>query len=701
MRPFSDRYLQNALPERSGFQDFKEERGIMSSFLEFAAAVRVQFQNMIELNHTLVYMDVGGDSLWETYLGSFPPGSNPLYNKNTDHDCRACRHFIRNVGNVASIDQRTFELMSIWDVSVEGPYQAVADALAAQVKSAPVKNLFFTPESRAGSLKNHMKLESGEVVTWDHFFLEIPLRLVNANPGPANAKAKSNYDVFLRGLKEITPGSIDVVLDLIAQDSIYRGADHKGLLLTFKMLQERFLRLGQQAPEKQLLFCWASSPSTSPALLIRNTVIGTLLTDLSEGVELERAVASFESKMAPTNYKRPTALVTPAMVQRAQDKIMELGLAPALERRFAAIEDIRINDILFADRSARKAMNVFDDLARRAVEKLPNLNKVEDVPIEKFLTDVLPQAESLEVFVENKHAGNFVSLIAPVDPEAKPLFKWSNNFSWSYAGDLADSIKERVKRAGGNVTGDLRCSLSWFNYDDLDLHMQDPGGAHIFYGDKRPFHTTGVLDVDMNAGSGKTRNAVENIVYPRRTLMKEGVYTLYVRNFHARETVDVGFEVEIEFEGTVHSFSYSKAVRQNENVIVAKFRYTHAKGIEFIESLEFTQASKTLWQVPTQAFHPVNVVMLSPNYWTDQIGNKHYFFMLNDCRHEGQARGFFNEFLSQELNEHRKVIEMVGARMTTEKSDRQLSGLGFSSTQRNHLLCRVKGSFTRTVRIVF
>ena len=28
-----------------------------------------------------------------------------------------------------------------------------------------------------------------------------------------------------------------------------------------------------------------------------------------------------------------------------------------------------------------------------------------------------------------------------------------------------------VKRAGGNVTGKLRVSLSWFNHDDLDLHV--------------------------------------------------------------------------------------------------------------------------------------------------------------------------------------------------------------------------------------
>ena len=58
--------------------------------------------------------------------------------------------------------------------------------------------------------------------------------------------------------------------------------------------------------------------------------MGTLLIDLSNGVDLERAVKSYENIMAPSNYKRPTALITKKQIEAAQKKVEELGLTDAL-----------------------------------------------------------------------------------------------------------------------------------------------------------------------------------------------------------------------------------------------------------------------------------------------------------------------------------------------------------------------------------
>ena len=62
----------------------------------------------------------------------------------------------------------------------------------------------------------------------------------------------------------------------------------------------------------------------------------------------------FESKVAPTNYKRPTALVTKGMIDKAQKKVAELGIEPSLDRRHATVDDLTINNVQYTDNSIKK-----------------------------------------------------------------------------------------------------------------------------------------------------------------------------------------------------------------------------------------------------------------------------------------------------------------------------------------------------------
>jgi hypothetical protein len=669
-----------------------------SRFTDIQKAVGKQFKEMSAKR----LFSTGTDSaaLWDTYLASFPEGFNPIYKKRTEHDCGNCRHFIKALGGVVNILDG--KIITLWDFKIDGPYQVVADAMAAYVRERAIENVYLNYQRMVGQGSSRQLLEDKTVKTWDHYYVNLPASAVVGKDqiGPRTGEFRATHDVMLRGLTEITTDAVETALDLIAQGSLYRGEEHKFAVLEFQKLQAKFHGLSVAVRD---LFVWERMESVHASVArIRNSVIGTLLTDLSEGKELEDAVKAFEVKVAPTNYKRPTALVTKAMVAQAQKKVDELGLTTALERRYATIDDITVSNILFADRAIKSLRgNVFDDIAAGAAVDIKKLGKVEEVPIADFISKVLPTAKTVEALFENRHAGNMVSLIAPVDATAKPLFKWPNGFSWSYVGDLADSIKERVKQAGGSVTGDFRASLAWYNYDDLDLHLKGPG-LYIWFRSKTDFRSGGALDVDMNAGSGKTRSAVENITFPKREKMPEGEYTLFVNQFHPRESKDVGFEVEMEFDGQVYNFAWANAMRHTQNVVVCKFAFTRKDGLKILESLPTTQASKAVWALPTQTFQKVRVVMLSPNQWDGrEIGNRHYFFMLEGCKNDGTARGFFNEFLGEALTPHRKVLEMVGARMKTEESDRQLSGLGFSSTRRDHLLCRVTGSFARTVKVGF
>ena len=680
-------------------------------FMKIKTPVAAKFAAMAK-SGAVFRVELDKDILYSTYLDSFPEGTNNMYRERREYDCSCCRSFIKSVGNMVTVDGQG-NIDSIWNVKIkdEPNFQPVVDALHKFVVSHAISEAFFSSEPTAGVDRNHEQREDGTVIQWDHFFVNIPRELVLKDSGTKRSEILARHDVLLRGANELTDDAINTVLDLINQNSLYRGQEHKDNVVKFEGARKVLRAITDEVKRSHL--AWKLAVELRPSVsMLRNSSIGTLLQDLSNGRDIEGAVNSFEAMVAPTNYRRPTAIVTPKMIEQAKAKVEELGLTSALRRRYANLSDITVNNILFADRSARKVItgdeDVFDTLSSSA--KVQDFNKIEEVSIEKFISDILPTASNLEVYLERRHKPNLVSLITSVDPTCANLFKWSNNFTWSYVGDVADSIKEKVKAAGGNVTGDVCCRLAWYNHDDLDFHMEEPVD-HIYFGAKTSRSTGGRLDVDMNAGCGTTREPVENIFYSKITNMVKGNYNLNVRQFSKRETTDVGFDVEIDVLGTVHHFSHPQAVPSGAYINVATLVSDGKGNIQVIpgpgvSSSKGVSNGKTenIWGLDSGDFHRANVVMMSPNFWDDQvgIGNKHYFFMLDQMKNEGTARGFFNEYLKPELDAHRKVLELVGSKMKTEETNDQLSGLGFSSTSRNDLIVRVTGkSLKRVIKIRF
>ena len=491
-------------------------------------------------------------------------------------------------------------------------------------------------------------------------------------------------------------------MELINQTptSLYRGKEFEPILHQFVLLQRQYKRLPEDEREN---FCWtAAGEAGSVVSRIRNTAIGTLLVDLSAGMDLEGAVERFENKVSGTNYKRPTALVTPRMVEQAKEKLTELGLLTALERRYATETDIPVFNLLFKDKP-QILTDVFDEISRDALINPRTLSKVEEISIEDFIKNVVPTATTIQVLVENRHLNNLVSLLTAQDPNAPMLFKWGNPFSWSYAGNIADSIKERIKQAGGNVEGALRTSLSWSNYDDLDIHVQEPRGFVIHFRAKQNPMTSGTLDVDMNAGGCNSRSPVENIIWTQKDRMQEALYRVAVQNFNQRETNDTGFAIQIECNGEVFDFEFKTNPRNQEMQQIAEFEYSKETGITFKGEVKSNILSKTKWNVKTNRWSKVTRLLLSPNHWDGErgIGNRHYMFMLENCQSDEAPRGFYNEFLRPEMDENRKVFEVLGSKIQVPESQNQLSGLGFSDTQKSSIIAQVVGKFKRTLKINF
>lgn len=649
---------------------------------------------------------VDKDVLWNTYLDSFPSGTNELFRERREYDCGYCRGFIKNFGNIVVI--KNGKIHTIWDFKIkDDKFQQVINALDALVKSCAVDNVFLPKVSRFGQLVSHESCDDGRVITWHHFCVDIDSKFIFSGNrdtvGTVLGQYRDTRNVLERSLTEISKDSINTVLELISQNSLYKGNEWNAALKKLRDIQKKYNKLDDS--EKNT-FCWETSVEVGPAIgRIKNHSIGVLLQDITAGVDLDEAVRKYEKIVAPTNYKRPKAIFTKKMIEDAEKLLVEEGLIDSLPRRYAVVEDITVNNILFANRDSVSKMSgsVFDDLKKEASSKPKNLGKVEEVSIQKFVSDILPTATSVEALFENKHCGNLVSLIAPQNADAKTLFKWNNGFSWAYNGNITDSMKERVKSAGGKVDGVLRFSIQWNtendNKNDLDAHCKEPRGNLIYYGNKRNAMTGGNLDVDI---INPTNNpAVENITWPVLSKMEEGTYTFMVNNFTHRGGTS-GFQAEIEFDGQILSFNYNGNISHNQTVEVAKVRLKNGV-FEVIKSMPSTTQTKTVWGLKTNEFHPVSVCMFSPNYWDEQngIGNRHYFFMLKDCLNDGTPNGFFNEFVKEDFMKHKRVFEALGSKMKVEDSDNQLSGLGFSDTKRNSITVRVKGSFTRTLVVNF
>ena len=669
------------------------------SFKKFRDAVEKKFNSMKK--HTLFVTSANRDNVWEKYLDAFPEGTNKIFKERREYDCNHCRKFLKSIGNVVAINGNS-HLVSIWDIKVDGYYQEVADAISIYVKSFLVQDIFVYKDTHVSRAISNQLLEDGTTIRWNHFSAILPSQFVTKDVSMRKGKEREAKGVFERGVESISRDSIDIVLDLIAQNSLYRGEEFRKNLKSFSKLQQNYKAL--KSKKEQDNFLWANVDNR--VSLIKNTVIGTLLEDLSNDKGIEASLNAFESKVAPSNYKRSSAPVTQGMVKEAIKKIDKLGLESSLHRRFAVARDVSINNVLFADRSVSALMkdSLLSMLMREVRPKNRDYDKVEEISIDDFINNILPKVEGVELLVKNRHSSNFMSLIAPKYDDANSVFQWDNAFSWSYNGEITDaSIKERVKRAGGSVTGDLRGSLSWFNSDDLDIQVIEPRGFRIAYDSKISPYSNAKLDVDMNVSS-TVRDAVENITWAKKNRISKGLHQVKVHNFTYRESIDVGFVVEVEYLGAVHKFFYNQKISDKELVNIFDFEIKDNEIIFSNMNKKITQngLSQDIWNIKTEAFQKVSMVMLSPNHWDgNSRGNRHHFFILDGCQNPKEARGFYNEFLRTDLMVHRKVFEVLADKMKCEKLNEQLSGLGFSSTKRDEIICRVKGSFNRVLKIKF
>ena len=709
------------------------------TFQKFNEQIKQQFALMSK-QPVLFRSKVTGDKLWELYLSSFLPQDDPVFRdpNSTSHTCNNDMNFIRRYGNVVAIIDGKIVTMFDSAFDYESEYALSSGAMAKELRSNPIENIFVESYDILNRLLNYESTNKtqleyklgfertnkiytqeeadifgvvtpGQVYTFYHFNVLLPKSFVDFSSSSVEAIMSGHRDaknVFKRGLDEISLDTLVLVKDLIVQGSLLNGESYLEKLNKFIEFATQYKDVPTKDKDN---WCWVNSHRL-PFAKFRNELIGTLCVELTEGAELNIACLNWNKRADPANYMKATAPISQKQIAEAKSFVEENGYEESFNRRFATLDDINVSEILHQNTPTKvKTASVFDGVkpATSTQHKRSQFDGIEEVTIEKFMSNILPSCTSIEAFLENKFNGNLVALTTANVPDSKKAFKWDNNFSWTYNGNLAGKsmIKDAVKDRGGKIDAAVRVSIHFPDTtDDYDLHCVEPNGNHIYFSNRRQTHlSSGMLDLDAQGCDGKfpPEKRVENLTYADISQMPLGEYKLYVHNY-TRLGINIPFNLEVEIDGIISSFTSHKSSGDCNFGILKVTK----DGVEFkptsCDPKETIYSVKNMWGLDSNQFHKVNLVSLSPNFWGDNnIGNKHYLFMLQDCKSDIALRSFHTENLNSDLLEHRKVMEVLGETTKLEPAAKQLCGLGFNATVRDELILKLSGSFKRVVKIKF
>lgn len=323
-------------------------------FRNFKKRFQKNFENLVSGVDTLFEVNVDKDQMWNLYLYRFPAGTNEIYRERRKYDCSCCRHFIKSFGNVVVIKDN--QVHTIWGFDAESEvFQPVVDALDRFIKSHAVSDVYVSTLKKIGTDYNFEAVDGGKTNRYDHFYIELPDKFVtigNKSEGEIKGQFRDVRNVFKRSLDEISEESILTVLELISSNTLYKGEEWRTVLQEFLKYKKEYEKIPDDAKDN---YAWEKSIAAGPVIgKIRNHSIGTLLVNISEGMDLDTAVKKYEQIIAPANYKRPKAIYTKKMLGDAKKAITELGYLESLNRRFATPDDISANNLLFLNRDTAK-----------------------------------------------------------------------------------------------------------------------------------------------------------------------------------------------------------------------------------------------------------------------------------------------------------------------------------------------------------
>ena len=647
----------------------------------FENDIKNYFDAIVRIMNNKHLYQVNVPGLWDIYLNNLPEDGRFVY------DCRACKHFIERYGNLVVIGEDGNVESVLWGADVPVYFYESVNKMNEYIKhAAKVHNVFISDVRTLGTPQTGL---------WTHLHVELPREMVNnsrvKNAGQLMAEKTEDFKMLLNALNEYPMNVAEQAVALLQTNAMYRSDRVLGVAEWFLNVHKSLQ--GHMASYQKTNLIWkAVGEAPNGYCHVKSSMIGTLLDDILDGKSTRVIMARFEEKMNPQNYMRSQSGPTASAIEQAEKLVEKLGIADSLRRRYARFEEV-IDKMMWIPKA-----DVIDIPAKESSIKVGVFGHIQakdravtndislDLPVttmtwDKFSRTILPGAAKIEAKVENPN--RFMALVTEAVPGSENILVWDNPYSWYYHGGIDGEIKRRVEAAGGRYENcEIRCSLIWESYTDLDIHCITPHREHIYYGDKHD-RTGGFLDVDANGGHATTNKPVENIRWANGNKAPNGHYKFFVYNYCDRNGRNNPYKVELEVGGKIYTCEGFMA-GTSEQYTVFEFDYYNGKVENLVCGNQVSVSGSEMWGLTVGDFVEVKGILKSPNMWNEKLGNTngdHTFFILDGCKDvsEGAGRGFFNEILKPELREIRKTLEAYSANTPIECADEaDACGIGFS-----------------------
>jgi len=387
----------------------------------------------------------GSPTLYDIFLANVPASRRQHY------ACRTCRHFVERYAGLVTIDERGQTSPAVWPESVDGPLSFAVALVHKAIERSRVTGVFFNGSTSWGvPLVGHRPAGN----PWSHMAVRPPTSILDqVMPRPASMSAhqvaatkREDRGILTRSLSNFNMSTVAQATAALKADQLYRSEVAQQIAEWFLALHERLAATKNERHRENLIW---RAVAAAPAgwCHVRSSMLGTLLEDMSSGMPFESVARRWSEKMHPLQYQRPQAPPSAGNVKRAEELFAELGLAPALRRRYARLDDLQklwvpqgyTRTAPLSDVSA--SPGVFAHVAVKDTGRTsfkPSTAQTTSgsakMTLVKFRRDVLPGAAQIELVVPRQPAA-WSALVTAVDPEAPPLLQWDrpdrrNPTSW-------------------------------------------------------------------------------------------------------------------------------------------------------------------------------------------------------------------------------------------------------------------------------